>query len=430
MIEKLLAYAKKENLDLEVFSKRVYQIDVEYLNGKKNRDEISDITSYNVKGNIAGKRIELHLEDISDPVKIINRMKKNAELIDDAKEIPFQAKTKIPNVKKKSIDFDISTIESQLSKYDSFRIENENVKALTLEFIYYQEEIKIQNTLGLNLKDQNEYCNLLSEVVYGKDDNTENDVLFLYNNHLDWDEFAEKIKESIQKCALKQEASSLVSNKYNIVLKNKCVYDLLKIFAISFNAENIQNKTSVLADDFAKKIFSSHVSLIEDPSNEDFICQRFFDNEGTKTQRKYIVKDGIFQTKLYNQKSAKKDNTTSTGNSYGVRNLYLKPEEHSKEELYAAAQNGIYIENFLGLNSGINVMNGEISLQASGRIIANGQLTTSVRDIVLNTNIKELFSNIAMIGNDLEFFDLPGGSPSIFVKDINIAGSKEVKKDE
>ena len=86
------------------------------------------------------------------------------------------------------------------------------------------------------------------------------------------------------------------------------------------------------------------MTIIEDPLSEKSVGYRIFDDEGTSTQYKEIVKDGVLKTYLVDQKTASQDHIFATGNYYGgisTRNMYLKSGDSSFSELVKKLDNGI-----------------------------------------------------------------------------------------
>ena len=103
--------------------------------------------------------------------------------------------------------------------------------------------------------------------------------------------------------------------------------------------------------------------------------------------------------------------------------MYVTPGEKSLEELFKEINNGIYITHYMGSEgASINVSSGNISMQVFGYIIENGKLLCGFEPAVLTTTIFELLSNIEDIGNDLKFSTRSSASPSLYIKDISIAG--------
>jgi PmbA protein len=64
---------------------------------------------------------------------------------------------------------------------------------------------------------------------------------------------------------------------------------------------------------------------------------------------------------------------------------------------------------------------GDFSRGASGLWIENGELTFPVEEITVAGNLKDMFSNISEIGNDLEFRGAIA-SPTIRIDGMTVAG--------
>jgi hypothetical protein len=77
--------------------------------------------------------------------------------------------------------------------------------------------------------------------------------------------------------------------------------------------------------------------------------------EGVPKQRVDIVRQGVVEGPVYDRKTARKDNTTSTGHapppdfrSHGplAANLFMAAGEANLEELIRSTENGLYISRF------------------------------------------------------------------------------------
>ena len=163
---------------------------------------------------------------------------------------------------------------------------------------------------------------------------------------------------------------------------------------------------------------------MEDPLNSKLIGKRIFDIEGNPTYYKEIVKDGVFITKLYDNKNAIIENTNPTGTSDGVRNMYILKGKSSYQELIKKMNNGVIIDSIEGLHAGVNKLTGEISLQATGYEVVNGNVGEALKLIIFQTNLIDLFNSVIDIGNDLEMFSIMGGSPSILFDNVMIIGKE------
>jgi PmbA protein len=74
------------------------------------------------------------------------------------------------------------------------------------------------------------------------------------------------------------------------------------------------------------------------------------------------------------------------------------------------------------MGHGVNLVTGDYSVGASGVWIENGELAYPVEEITIAGNLKEMYKNIAAIGNDL-IFRGASAAPTIRVEGMTIAGS-------
>ncbi len=230
-------------------------------------------------------------------------------------------------------------------------------------------------------------------------------------------------------------ASSVPSGKYNVVFTGKAFAALLTTYDSVFSAEAAQKGMSLLKDREGEKIAADIVTIIDDPVHEKSLVKRTFDGEGVATYRKNVIEEGVLKTLLHNLATAAKAGVRSTGNgqkaSYastvgvGPFTFYLQPVEGTREELLAAAGNGICIRDVSGLHAGANPITGDFSLLAAGYSFEDGKKVKPVKNITVSGNFLTLLKEIERVGSDLEFIRAAGGkcgSPSVLVRNMTIAG--------
>lgn len=422
MINELITKAKKENIDIEVFTNHEYIVDLDYINGRMDKHTAQDITEYNIKAIINDKTIKIHT-DVIDIENIIKTIKEDYEILDNNDKDLFAEDIRISSDINKPDVLDIKKIKEDIKELDKIRKEYKQIKFLELQFQYLYEEKEITNSLT-SLKDSNGYYIFAADISLEEKDEVKTRSAILYSKEYDIKKFKEKIIKSIILGIESFHEESIKTGKYNIILENRSTNKLLNKFYNMFYADNINKKTSPLTDKFNKKIFSEKINIVEDPTNKDLIGKSLFDDDGCKTYYKEIVKDGKFITKLYDKKTALRENVTPSGNGSGMKNAYLVPGNKSYDELINELENGIIIENIEGLHAGINELTGDISLQATGFLIENSKIVKALNMIILSTNIFELFSNVIEVGNDLEFFGETSGACSLLLKDITIVGKE------
>ena len=103
----------------------------------------------------------------------------------------------------------------------------------------------------------------------------------------------------------------------------------------------------------------------------------------------------------------------------GSGNFFLQPGHSTPREIIADIKSGLYVTEFLGF--GVNLVTGDFSRGASGLWIENGELTFPVEEITVAGNLKDMFRNVSVIGNDLEFRSSIA-APTLRVDGMTIAG--------
>ena len=284
--------------------------------------------------------------------------------------------------------------------------------------------------MNIDIKNKNNYMtdNTYSNYIYvsisGEKNNiVKSDYISIYTNNYDFNIVKEKVIKLLKYLESKFTETSISTNKYNVLLNNNVVKDILNTFISSFSTRNIDMKLSFLTGKLNKKVFSDKISIIEEPVNTKFVTTRYFDDEGTLTYNKEYVSKGVFVKTYNNLEYALKNKEELTGNSYGVRNFHIKEGNKTYDELIKTMQNGIIINRIEGMHSGINTRSGDISLQATGLLVENGVVTKPLSMIILQSNIIEILNNVIEVGNDLEEFNSIIASPSLLLHDITICGS-------
>jgi PmbA protein len=117
--------------------------------------------------------------------------------------------------------------------------------------------------------------------------------------------------------------------------------------------------------------------------------------------------------------SARKLGLKTTGNAGGVHNLIVKGGSDSFEDLVRRMGRGLVVTELMG--QGVNGVTGDYSRGASGYWVENGAISYPVHEITIAGNLKDMYRNIAAVGNDV---DTRGGVRvgSILINEMTIAG--------
>ncbi len=422
-IEEFITLAKKKKINqLQIVEFQKNSLEVKYLNDCQKKYEQSNNISYEVKAKIAEKYVKTTCDYLEEEILDLLLLKsKNIESNYEDYFIESNEKTKLEQAEEIEIeDLKQLQITEQLKK--------KYPKVTDIEIIYEVENSSkhIINTNGLDISTAKTRKLFYVEVSVKEKKKivTNNDTVYKTKERIN---FKEVMEQTIQDALKLTKERKLKTGEYTIILSPTFLSKMLKEAVPLFSKEEIRKKLSCLIEKENKKIFSEKLTIIEDPTNPSYPAYTQFDDEGTKTSYKELIKKGVLKTYLYNNREALLEKKASTGNGYGnisVANLYIKPGKHKKEELIQKQKNALYITKYQETGGiTLNPTTGGISVQIYGYIIENGKITSAFEPCILTTSIFALFTNIVEIANNLEFKSAITGSPTISVEKMSISSN-------
>src|SRR5256886_5552084 len=194
------------------------------------------------------------------------------------------------------------------------------------------------------------------------------------------------------------------------------------------NGDSVYRGASFLAGKLGEKIAGDNVSVVDDGTIPGGFGTSPFDGEGIPTRRTVVVENGVLKSYLLNTYTAKKLGLATTGNAsrglagnpgVGGGNFFLQPGAKSAEQIIRDIPDGLYVTEFLGF--GVNLVTGDFSRGATGLWIKNGELTFPVEEITVAGNLKDMLTNIAEIGSDLEWRSSVA-CPTLRIEGMTVAG--------
>lgn len=414
-----------ENIQIVEITENTGQM--ELINKELETFEISNHTGYQIKAEYNGKTVKASSDYLDE--SILDTIIMKATYTDSKYQDDYLTDKTHNNKIDDMPQIEISNELDVLKELDNIRKNYPEIDSLTLSYSEIYEKKRIVNSNGVDIETACHLYEFVPEIVTKeKDSTTSYDRVYLKTNKDSLNMKDNLIKDI--KMALKQaKKEKLETKKYDIIVDSTVMKSVLSNFIDMLSATNIRQKISCLEGKLNEKVFSDKLTIVEDPKNEDYPGATTFDDEGTETKKKEIIKDGVLKTYLYNIKEAKEQNQKTTGNGYSsisTRNMYIKPGDKTLEEMMKKLKNGIYITDCMGsMNTAINPNTGNISLQVFGFIIENGEIKCGFEPSVMTTTIFELLSNIEEIENQVTFIKRSVGSPCLLVKDISIASSEK-----
>lgn len=202
--------------------------------------------------------------------------------------------------------------------------------------------------------------------------------------------------------------------------------------------------TSIFADKINKPVAEKFVSIVDDGTNENIRGSINIDDEGNDVQKTFLVENGTLRTYLHDRISAKHYKLEPTGNGrrqsfrYApmprMRNTYMLPGPHTKDEIIKSVKNGIYAESFT--NGQVFIGAGDFTFYVkSGFLIEDGKMTKPIKDVNIIGNGPQVLADINMVADDFKMDEggwtcgkngqsvpVSLGLPTVKVKKITVGG--------
>ena len=210
----------------------------------------------------------------------------------------------------------------------------------------------------------------------------------------------------------------------------------------SLEATSVAKGLSVFSGKKGTKIASSIVSAVDDGTILGAWGSGNIDDEGNKTQRNLLIKNGILNSYLVDnfngRRMGEKGNGATRRQSYKfeptsrMSNTFILPGKSTPEEIIAATKFGLYAKSMGG--GSVNPATGEFNFAVNeGYIIEDGKIAYPVKGATLIGSGKDTLLKIDMVGNDLKRAQgmcgsssgsIPAdvGQPTIRVSEMTVGG--------
>ena len=230
----------------------------------------------------------------------------------------------------------------------------------------------------------------------------------------------DKIQKSAAKIALK--ASQLVHAKpakeeKATVVMNPDFVSLLthEILGHPSEADRVLGKEMAWAGGawwkgkIGEKIGSEKLNVFDDPTIKESLGWYYYDDEGVKTRKTELVKDGILKNHMQNRETAEIFNAEPTGNMRATNYRFMPlirmactcigNGDWDVNEMIKEVKNGYLISDMKIPSIDMKRYNWSISCQYAQKI-EHGEITDLLRDVIVMGTAPEFFESIDACGND------------------------------
>ncbi len=158
-----------------------------------------------------------------------------------------------------------------------------------------------------------------------------------------------------------------------------------------------------------RKFGEKHLNIVDGAAVPGLRGSYKYDDEGVPASKTYLIREGILVGRLHSRETAAKMGESPTGNARALdyrfqpivrmTNTFIEPGEASFEDLIAEVKEGVYVKNWYG---GMTSMEMFTFSAGEAYMIRNGKIAELLRPVVLTGNVFTTLANIDAIGNDLE----------------------------
>ncbi len=167
---------------------------------------------------------------------------------------------------------------------------------------------------------------------------------------------------------------------------------------------------SIYSGRIGEKVASELCTIVDDGTISNSQGSVNIDDEGEVSQRNVLIEKGVLKSYMHDQISARHYKIKSTGNGRRqsfrhqpmprMTNTYMLNGSHSKEEVFAGIERGIYAIDFT--NGQVNIGPGDYTFFVNyGYLIEKGKITSPIKDVNIIGNGPKSLSRVDRVGNDM-----------------------------
>lgn len=391
-----------------------------------------------------GKRGRVYWTQMPHSEDLLRRLEENVEFLGEEYEMPVRTEivekcSEISEIKQKKFlweEHDAVCARLLQASETSCQVPHVSL-AKSLSYEQYCMEICVLEADGNEYTDTTGYHCLKVGVTARQEGEVSYAKACRYGYSLEEIQPEELAGETAKEAAAGLGGKVAVSGYYPVILKNIVMAEILEAYLPAFYADRILNQRSPIAGCEGKQVAASAISIREVPMLKGGRVQRTIDDEGNPVQEKYLIRNGLFETELLNQKLSARMNRRCTGNGFkespksevgiGVTNILLESNTHGGglEELKKKMGRGILVTDVDGVFAGTDVMTGAFSLIVKGRKVEEGKDVGPFCQVTIAGNFFDLLRQIRSVGDDYASTSPECASvltPSVYVGELAVSG--------
>jgi predicted Zn-dependent protease len=358
---------------------------------------------------VRGKRIGVASDNRLSPEAVDEALRRAAALAELSPEVPDFPGLAEPKAAKGPDPFD-----ENLLAFDAGRRADEVLKAIRVAdgqkltssgFLSTTfHEISIANSNGVRLSSRSAHGGF---IFLPYDDRGSGYTERVFHHPVEFQSEA-LAREAVDRAVRSRDPVELPPGEYPVVLDTFAAADLTGFLGyIGLSALAHQEKRTFLEGKLGQKVFSEHVTLVDDPASRENPGYPF-DWEGEPKARMPVFEKGVFRNVAHDRRTAAREGRASTGhglpppNPWGpfTTNLVCSPGMLSLEELARPIQKGVFVTRFHYTNV-VDPRKGIITgMTRDGTfLIEKGEITRGIKNLRFTQALEPAFASVSGVGN-------------------------------
>jgi len=299
---------------------------------------------------------------------------------------------------------------------------------VNVDLVRRVRETRVRNSAGTEIAVQKApfSIGLVVERVRG------DDVLIIF------EEFSTAVKdEEYRACAQKiaeklrlaKRASTLASARMPVLFSPSGTLALVLPTLEGLNGKNVYRGISPMAERVGETLFDAKLTLVDDPTLDGRPGSSSHDDEGVPRQCRALIENGTLRSFIYDLKTAAQAGVEPTGHgarglfgppSPSFSNLTLEAGETPLAEIIAGIEEGLLVEDVLGLGQG-NITSGDFSNSLSLAFkIEGGEIVGRVKDVSIAGNVYQDLQQIEALSQETAWVQSGLRAPYILLPELNV----------
>ena len=201
------------------------------------------------------------------------------------------------------------------------------------------------------------------------------------------------------------------------------------------SAFSVEAGISSFAGRLGEKVFSGAMNITDDGASEGALNARLFDDEGTPTRPNILVEGGILRSYVHNSSSAKRFNTSSTGNAGWISpsawSLVVGGGSFGFPEMLEELRNGVYmVSNWYTRFQNFSTGDFSTISRDGAFLVKDGEVVGAIKGVRISDNLTRLFSTVDRVGAERKWIKwwevrTPVMMPALISRGVNLTKAQK-----